>query len=345
MALAPKAASIDRSDHPTSVHPQETSAHPRPGSRYRDRLVAAVQAEYDATDSTYAAIDRRDFKTRSYNMLQCKQDAWLSVHRESRMVRVISQSCRLRWCPICSKAKAYRISEAVTTWLETHRRPKILTLTLRHSNESLDSQITRLYACFREFRRVKFLRNNIHGGIWFFQVKWIEETSSWHPHLHCLLDSEYLPHAYLKQHWKRVTGDSDIVDIRVIYKPQTAAEYVARYASRPCLLSDLPEPKRLECVDALHGRRLCGKWGSASEISWAYSPENPYTEYTPVARFSNMHKHVTAPGFAQALWQAYSSRTPLPLCWQIEELDTFESSVQLQGSPEVDPHPQLMLPF
>jgi hypothetical protein len=292
MALATISSETTTPQTGPSVHPQETSEHYTQHHRYREHLILPVQAEYDATDQTYTAIDRRDYKTRSFDLMQCKTDAWLAVSNRTRHVIVLSHSCRLRWCPLCSKTRSRLIADGVTSWLKTHPRPKILTLTLKHSTESLDSQITRLYACFRELRRAKFMKTSIRGGIWFFQVKWIKETSQWHPHLHCLLDSEYIPHGILKQAWKRVTGDSEIVDIRVIYKAKTAAEYVARYAARPAMLSELPTSRRVECVDSLHNRRLLGKWGSANEIVFSRPERSDDGEFVPVARFSNMWRHV-----------------------------------------------------
>ncbi len=329
----------------TSVHPQETTEQPIPYLSYRKKMIIPVQAEYDATVNLYRSIDDRDFKLRTADLWGCKMDAWLSVSKSSRRVIVLSNSCRLRWCPLCSANKAHRMSDAMSQWLKVHPRPKLLTLTLKHSDDSLDKQITRLYSAFREFRRIKYFKENIRGGIWFFQVKWIEFTQQWHPHLHCIMDSEYLPHEAIKQHWKRITGDSDIVDIRVIRKAKLAADYVARYAARPAKLADLSPAQRMEVFDALHGRRLCGKWGTAAAIDWSVNDEFTREDYVPVAKFDNMHKHTKTSRWASLLWDCYKMGESVPLCWDLTKLD-FEYDWQMSPLPkEPDKPPEPFLPF
>ncbi len=345
MALALQATQPSGAIRPTSVHPQETSGSPRPWQSYKTKIVSSMRLEYEITDETYHLIDLRDHKFRCGTMMLCRSDAWLAVNLITRTVSVVSSSCRLRWCPICSRAKAVHIAEGVTEWLETHKRPKLLTLTLKHSSDSLDKQVTRLYACFRTLRKQKYYRDNIHGGIWFFQVKWIEQSQSWHPHLHCLLDSEYLPHAVLKRTWKAITGDSDVVDIRVIRSPKHAAEYVARYAARPALLADLPYNKRIEIMDSLHSRRLCGKWGSASEINFRGKNTAAVTDYKPIAYYSRMHQHCRLSAWARLLWDCYRTGNPVPMCWDLEAIDG-NIQTQICGTPvAVEPDPQLFLPF
>lgn len=330
---------------PTSVHPQETTGSPLSYSSYRKSQLIPVQAEYDATSRAYNSIDRRDRRFRNAQLGSCRLDAWLAVQKETRRVIVLSQSCRLRWCPLCSQNKSHHIAEGVTAWVRQYSHPKILTLTLKHTEDSLDLQITRLYACFRTLRKQKYYRTAIHGGIWFFQVKWIQESSSWHPHLHCLLDSEFIPHEYLKSTWKAVTGDSDIIDIRVIRQAKTAAEYVARYAARPAQLRNMPDDKAVECVDALHSRRLCGKWGTASEATLTPGPAYSRESLIPVMRYENSLKFSLTDEFARVILSAYMSREPVPLQWYISQLEDFAESPPLEPIHLAEPPPQLLLPY
>jgi len=323
-----------------SVHPQETKCPLPTGLTYRQKLLLPVAEEYAATLEAYKAIDFRDSKHRYFDLEECRTDAWLAVKKHSRTVLVLSHSCRLRWCPICSRNKASQIADAVTTWLVKYPRPKILTLTLKHSADSLAKQITRLYACFQVMRKQKFFREKMHGGIWFFQVKWIEASQAWHPHLHCLLDSEYMAHGYIKQAWLSITGDSDIVDIRVIRKASVAAEYVARYAARPANLHTMPQEQRVEVIDALHGRRLHGKWGSGSDIVPKDNEPLEPDSYVRIAKFGNMVDYVFRSKFAVVLWRCYKSGTPLPLCWDLDAMDSEYPDVDRDTSLRPEPPPK-----
>jgi len=89
-----------------------------------------------------------------------------------------------------------------------------------------------------------------------------------------------MPHEWISRKWKRITKTSDIVDIRAVKNKTEVAKYVARYCARPAKLSQYPLELRQEIFEGLHSRRLCGKWGSAKEISLSpprYVPEEKYT--------------------------------------------------------------------
>ncbi len=49
--------------------------------------------------------------------------------------------------------------------------------------------------------------------------------------------------------------------------------HVARYASCPCKLSDLPIDDRLDVYYAMHGRRICGTWGICRPVK--LRPQKP----------------------------------------------------------------------
>jgi len=166
---------------------------------------------------------------------------------------------------MCTTAKTSQISASVTRWLKKARGPKLMTLTLKHSSAPLESQIGLLYKSFRTLRlRTPFARA-IRGGIWFFQLKWIPESDEWHPHIHCLMDGNFLPKEWLSDEWMKITKGSYIVDIKKVHKIEWAARHVARYCARPCLLSDLPFVRAVEVVQTMHGKRLCGCWGTGKE--------------------------------------------------------------------------------
>lgn len=298
---------------PTSVHPQETSQHSFPVSSYQALKRRVCAEEYEATFRVYSAIDRQDIKARSDILFQCRDNAWFAVSLSDRTVHIRSDSCRLRWCPLCSSTRSAYLSDAVTLWLRDHPRPKLLTLTLAHSEESLDSQIIRIYASFRDLRRARFWKSAVRGGIWFFQIKIGARDGLWHPHLHILLDSEYIPHALLKPAWKRITGDSDILDIRIVRKARIAAEYVSRYCSRPAKLCELSLEQGIAVVRSLHGRRLCGKFGTAIDCDLSGRSLRDEGEIFSVISWDTVAaNHATNPSVA-LLWQYYCSREPLPL--------------------------------
>lgn len=300
-----------------SVHPIETNERSTPPSSYRSHLLQKCQAEYDRTLEIYELLDTSNTTHKRWDLEQCRDTAYFSIDYETRRVHVSSSACRLRWCPLCSLAKTAYISHAVSAWLNTIKNASCLTLTLKHTDEELQRQVTRLYACFRTLRRRKFFRNLCNGGIWFFQIKYIPATDSWHPHLHCLLTSSYIPQKLLSATWKTITGDSDIVDIRRIWGNKQASDYVARYASRPSLLKDMPLSRALDVVAALHGRRLCGTWGKASTVSLRPAPHFSAASHHTACRWSTMLRYINSSTWVQQLYHAWQSHKPFPahLCF------------------------------
>ena len=286
---------------PSSVHPLETSVQLGAWSRYRDFLASNCQPDMTAAARLFGKLDRRDQSSRLATFIECRQSAYFVKNTETQEVRIVSNSCRQRWCPLCLRSKRYIMRIAVADYLRTLNAPKFSTFTLKHSNAPLDSQITRLYDCFRELRRRKLFKSNCRGGVWFFQVKKSSSDESWHPHIHCLIDSKYIDQSELSDLWLSVTGNSPIVDIRAVRNGARTADYVARYASSPCRLADLDEPDRLELFDALHGRRVCGTWGSARSCRLTpQPPENPevweylesFTVVASRARYDSWHLEI-----------------------------------------------------
>jgi len=145
MALAPAKMFEQGDTPPSSVHPKETTHAEPPKIGYRDSLIILCEDEYNATKTAYHQWDLETKKFREFELDDCRTNAWFAIHMPTRTVRVLSSACRLRWCPLCSKSKSARIVENLKPWLHLSKGSKFLTLTLKHSSESLDAQITRLY--------------------------------------------------------------------------------------------------------------------------------------------------------------------------------------------------------
>lgn len=346
MALPPISNSNSMPDSFTSVHHKETTEHRHIELSYRETLILLDGEEYYAAQETYKRLDALDGKDRHGNMDDCRRGAWYAVHLQTGLVRVLSSSCRMRWCPLCVRTKVGVIVKNLTPWIQKRCGPKFLTLTLKHSRTSLDEQVTRLYACFQQLRRRKYWKENVRSGVWFFQVKVSKESGDWHPHLHCVLDAEYMPHKVLKTMWLDVTGDSTIVDIKAVRDPKKVAEYVARYAARPCNLKDLTEAHQTEVVETLHGRRLCGKWGDCKDLELTVKPASVGDEYVVVCDYGKLSDLCKISVFAEQIRTAYRTRQPLNLKTTKDNLDNCVSEMwaKTRPPPKVTlPDPELIL--
>lgn len=274
----------------SSVHTVETTGRRCLPDSYQDYLRNRRPSAWAAAHQLYSDVDAIEFSIRTRKLDECRRRAWFAFDRESGMVKVMSNACKLRWCPLCAAARRANISHQTLDWLKTIRRPKFLTLTVKHSTDPLTDQIQRLYDCFRKFRKAKYIRKNVSAGIWFFQIKQSKHTGEFHPHLHCLLSANYMPHSQLLAIWFGITHDSTILDIRSIHDAEKAAKYVARYAATPCDLESISLDARIELFTAMHGRRGCGTWGSANDICLRSKRPDDGGDWLYIASWELVHR-------------------------------------------------------
>lgn len=293
------------------VHNEETTAQIDPIPTYGESLRRSCYPSYLAAERVYGCLDERKDRSRVDRLHWCRSTAWFCRHTESGEVRVASNSCHLRWCPVCAQSRRNYIAHEVAEWTSSASHPKFLTLTLKHTSAPLDHQVTCLYNFFRELRRRKEFRRCVKGGIWFFQIKKSKSDSLWHPHLHCLVEGLYLAKRKLHKMWCQVTFGSFIADIRAVHDPQAAANDAARYASSPGTLVDLPIQDACELVDAMHGRRICGTWGTGRTVSLRPAKEkDPGTWQNVGSWFYVMGSREVNPN-AKAIINAWRDKKPL----------------------------------
>lgn len=193
----------------------------------------------------------------------CGSDPWIVVdENDDANISIQSNHCHSRWCVPCSRERASRIVGNLKNQL-SQAPVRLLTLTLRHCDAPLSDQITRLYTSFRALRKAPFWKAAVDGGCAVLEICHGQSQHPWHVHLHCLLQGRYVPHAALKAEWWKVTGDSNIVDIRPVRSGDKAASYVTKYVTKPLSRTVIESESALEeLITACGRRRLVLTWGS-----------------------------------------------------------------------------------
>lgn len=176
--------------------------------------------------------------------------------------KVVATSCRSRWCKPCFAARGTLLRTRLAARLDD-RPVRFVTLTLRASDECLKSVIDRLYKSFRALRQRPLWKNRVFGGAAFLEVKRGESSGAWHAHIHMLTQGRYLPQADLSREWLSITGDSPVVDIRLVKDRRTVLHYVTKYAVKSNGLDhESGEDDLCEIIDALKGRRTIITFGT-----------------------------------------------------------------------------------
>lgn len=181
-------------------------------------------------------------------------------------------------CPFCARARGAKLVEKqlerVGQVMAENPKliPAMLTLTVKNGPDLME-RFEHLIGAFRTLqsrRRDWFKKGRgytefakINGAV--FSVEFTNKGNGWHPHLHAfvLLD-DYIDQAALSAEWERITGDSDVVDIRKIKakKTGTLADGMAEVFKYALKFSDLSLELNLEAYETLIGKRLLGSFGS-----------------------------------------------------------------------------------
>lgn len=324
----------------TSVHNIETSVRFSLPPSYQDFSTKFLPAEWLAVHETYEILDQSDGKNRTGRLDDCRKIAWFVRNDKTGQVRVSANHCHLRWCPLCAAAKKTYVAHELHEWLRFADHPKMLTLTLLHSKAPLVNQVNALYKCFRNLRLTKLIRKTATGGIWFFQIKYNSDRQEWHPHIHVLLTGRYIPQGKLSQLWLKITHSSKIVDIRSVTDTEKAAFEVGRYCARPSPVKDIPPTRRTELFTAMHGRRICGTWGTGRQVKLNH-PRNPEPgTWTRLCRWNTLRMQLDFNPDAKAIYEAWKNGDALPPDVTLIEYEDFIDNVVEEIEPE--PPPKLL---
>lgn len=327
----------ESSDPTPSVHTIETSSQNLPlwlrnadRSRWNPGLFNDSSRMYDMADPDKSP-------SRSEALRNCRTGHWFVRDQVTGEVRLATNGCGLRWCPKCADARARFIAHSVAAWCGTFDRPKFLTLTLRHTSAPLVSQLEYLYERFRRLRRHSKFRKYVWGGVWGLHVKRSGKDGLWHPHIHALIDSAFYPHRELKRLWRKVAPGSDIVDIRPVYDPAGASYDVAGYAACPYDMSKHSDEDNFTVYHALHGKRLCGTWGTARGIPLRPIKVVDKKNWHNIGSLAIVQSFYNDDPNARAIADAWHNHEPLPDDVTMLRLDAFIDDLPTVSFPERSP--------
>ncbi len=175
--------------------------------------------------------------------------------------RVISNTCRDRWCRPCAADRARVVAGNIIEKLGTDGA-RFLTLTIRTDELTLKQAVRKLYVSFSKLRQTTFWKTRVTGGCVVCEVKRSKDRERWHPHLHAIIQGRYVEFERLRKHWFRITGDSYIVHISKCNDATDAARYITEYLSKPVPAHIVRNDYWLiEAIKALHGRRMLTTFG------------------------------------------------------------------------------------
>ncbi len=304
--------SIDNPDSSVcQLEARETTDRTPAYTTYKSRCLRGIESKFSSVERLYTTVDVLDSKNFFSRLSSCRQSAFFVRHEKTGEVQVRSKHCGLRWCPMCAASRQAWIAGECERWFIQVDKPRLVTLTMRHNDRPLADQVHDLYDHFRKFRKRKFFSDRTKGGVWFFHIKKSQTDHKWHPHLHCLIDSDFLEHKKISELWHKVTGDSHVVHIKAVTNPTNSVRHAARYSAEPCDLAGHSDIDSLEVFYALHGKRICGTWGSARMISFRPKAREDSESWKNIGTWQTIYSLKDEDDRAAMIWKAYALEKPL----------------------------------
>jgi len=190
--------------------------------------------------------------------------------------------CRLKWCPACAPLRSAERAARLRQAYKRMQWPMHVTLTMRNVPDWSREHIKDLLMAFRKLRERKLFRR-VTGGV--VGVEVTNKGEGWHPHLHALLDCEWLAyytpppprnasawqrqnhcqraHAELSSIWGECIGQSDIDPMTWVRRAYDdgVVEEICKYAVKGSELLKC-EGEIGPLIDQLCGSRLVVGFGS-----------------------------------------------------------------------------------
>lgn len=223
---------------------------------------------YDALTSLAVPFRRQD------SFASCGNSYWLLESRSRPGVyKLTADLCHDRWCPACGRLRADLVAGNVLAAL-AGKPARLVSLTVRSTDDPLRLQLKRLYAHFRRLRSTAIWKNRILGGVGVLEITYNATTCRYHPHLHCLTHGHFLPLEDLRREWLRLTGDSFEVDVRYVQDEQKAAHYVTKYIAKPVDHGIYHSPSALrEAIQAVQGVKQLITFGDWRKLHLTRPPK------------------------------------------------------------------------
>lgn len=253
----------------------------------------------------------------------CGSGALVVRNDETGEYRVRGTACKVRVCPACRPGIRARVYERIFREFEqsSPRDLKFITLTMLHSGAPLAEQLLNLRMAFRRLRSKALWKRHVSGGFAVVELGFSENDNCWHPHLHIICRSTFIPHHALRTAWLAVTKNSMIVDIRPVKSKARAIEYVCKYVAK------LPEPGTLDRPDYRFAELFIALYNGHLLISFGrVRPNEPRTTldgesgdvWKSVCKLSELLAE--ARNGTRSAWDILAKLTPLDPQWLADNI-------------------------
>jgi len=282
----------------------------------RNRIILALEA------STMPKI-----RNQAFRMASCADSLFLFFSPTQGTVRENVHRCKSRLCPYCSRARTGHVAKQMQDLVEDWPDKKHLVLTVKSSDKPLRSQLRDLIQWFAKLRRTKFWKAKVVRGVYTLEVTVNPRTGLWHPHLHCIISSQYLPHKQLQYAWHKITGGSDVVWIEAVNNTYSMVMELCKYLGKPSKSYLWTDNQIRHYAAGIHGMRMLQAFGPRQA--------KPIKDEIEIFEPAADEDHIS---LAKLLWMVDRNSTPAAQCvYLLAELFPHVGRYIYQRMPQFDP--------
>lgn len=147
--------------------------------------------------------------------------------------------CGNRFCVICSGNRTFKVRERMLAHLKRNPpigryRTRLVTLTVPNMFD-LRAGLRYLIHSFQKLRKTKFWKRLVKGGFYVIEVT-MDKRGLWHPHIHAVVSSMFIPAQELQKLWTKSIDrlDSPVqgADVKLIADDK-GVFYLTGYLNKP----------------------------------------------------------------------------------------------------------------
>lgn len=238
------------------------------------RLDRYSKAHHRAVEMSHYASDRGQVKLAD-KLAGCGSYLLFRDYFTVGKVRLhAAQFCKKHLlCPLCAIRRGAKMVKAYLARLEaitasrSDLKPYLVTLTVK-DGESLPERFNHLYRAVQKLHKTRTGKGQYSeackadGAVWSYEFKRGSNSGQWHPHIHAVwLCTEQPDQKALSEQWKRITGDSHVVDIRPFHDQEDILGGFLEVFKYAVKFSDLPLDDNWHGFEVLGGKRLIASFG------------------------------------------------------------------------------------
>ena len=177
-------------------------------------------------------------------------------------------------CPLCAIRRGAKMVKAYLDKLQVIKaenpnlKAYLVTLTVKNGSDLLE-RFTHLQDSVKKLHRARSRERQFNeackaeGAVWSYEFKRGANSGEWHPHVHAVWLCEEEPdQELLAQDWKRITGDSFIVDVTPFHDQEDVISGFLEVFKYAVKFSDLPMADNWHGYQVLSGKRLIASFGA-----------------------------------------------------------------------------------